>query len=333
MKNSNHGFITFLLALLLIIPLTHLFASPIFAASETSPSPYEYDWIDGPASVTLDNKATLQIFKDHSFLDKSNTQRSMLNSGSKPNGNEIGSLYSTSENGSWYVVFEYVKTGHIHDHDQNLNAEELLSSYIQGTEEENRELAPEDKISITGWEIEPTYDPTKRQLVYSIGFKDANEQAMVNYNVKFLTREGYITAILVTDQPSFEQNRMAFEDVVLNQLSVNPGNTYEDYDESTDKTSTVGLKSILVGGIGYTAGQKFSILLLFKKGWYVILPILIILFCWLKFRRRKQGTDDDTLSPNERAYLQEADEQQYADQNELSYYNRKSVHTTPENKQ
>ncbi|WP_336783050.1 DUF2167 domain-containing protein [Paenibacillus illinoisensis] len=333
MKNSNQGFITFLLALLLIFPLTHLFASPIFAASETTPSPYEYDWIDGPASVSLDHKATLQIFKDHSFLDKANTQRSMLNSGSKPNGNEIGSLYSTSEHGSWYVVFEYVKTGHIHDHDQNLDAEELLSSYIRGTEEENRELAPEDRISITGWEIEPTYDPIKRQLVYSVGFKDANEQAMVNYNVKFLTREGYITAILVTDQPSFEQNRLAFEEVVLNQLSVNPGNTYEDYDESTDKTSTVGLKSILVGGIGYTAGQKFSILLLFKKGWYVILPIVVILFCWLKFRRRKQGIDDDTLSPNEKAYLQEADEQQYADQNELSYYNRKSEHISPENKQ
>lgn len=117
MKNSNQGFIAFLLVLLLMFPLTHLFASSVLAASETTPSPYEYEWIDGPVSVSLDDKATLQLSKDHSFLDKANTQRSMLNSGSKPNGNEIGSLYSTSEQGSWYVVFEYVKTGHIDDHD------------------------------------------------------------------------------------------------------------------------------------------------------------------------------------------------------------------------
>lgn len=41
----------------------------------------------------------------------------MLNSGFKFNGNEIGSLYSISENGLWYVVFEYVKIGYIYDYD------------------------------------------------------------------------------------------------------------------------------------------------------------------------------------------------------------------------
>ncbi|MGF9700072.1 DUF2167 domain-containing protein [Paenibacillus sp. MABNR03] len=326
MKNQNRGFV-FLLALLLLIALSHVFSTSTLAASETTKSPYEYDWVDGPASVSLDNKASLQLSENHSYLDKANTQRSMLNMGSKPNGNEIGSLYSTSQSGSWYVVFEYVKTGHINDSDQNLDAEELLSSYIRGTEEENRELASEDKTYITGWEIEPTYDRTKHQLVYSLGFKDASEQAMVNYNVKMLTREGYIAAILVTEKPDFEQNRRAFEDTVLNQLNVNAGHTYEDYDASTDKTSTVGLKSILVGGIGYTAGQKFSILLLFKKGWYVIVPLLVGIFLWLKYRRKKSGLEDDMLSPNEKAFLQEADEQQYADQNELSYY-RKSEKTS-----
>lgn len=261
---KNKRWISFLTLLMLSL-FTVSSALQVSAASENEQAPDEYDWITGPASVSLDGKATLEVPESHSYLDKANTQRSILNSGGKPNGNEIGSLTSNSEFGSWYVVFEYVKTGHIHDDDQNLSAEELLSSYIRGTEEDNRELDPEYRTYITGWEIEPAYDSTKHQLVYSLGFKNADQQAMVNYNVKLLTREGYITAILVTDTTNFQQSRQAFEETVLNQLSINAGYTYEEYNASTDKTSTIGLNSLLMGGIGYTASQKFSALLLLKK--------------------------------------------------------------------
>ncbi|NMI04960.1 DUF2167 domain-containing protein [Paenibacillus sp. SZ31] len=246
--------------------------------------------------------------------------------------NEIGSLTSNSEFGSWYVVFEYVKTGHIHDDDQNLSAEELLSSYIRGTEEDNRELDPEYRTYITGWEIEPAYDKTKHQLVYSLGFKNADQQAMVNYNVKLLTREGYITAILVTDTTNFQQSRHAFEETVLKQLSINAGYTYEEYNASTDKTSTIGLNSLLMGGIGYTASQKFSALLLLKKGWALILVVVLGLIGWIRYKIKSSHGEEETFSPSERTYLQEADEQQYADQNELSYY-RQSGHPSNANKQ
>ncbi|MFC9711924.1 DUF2167 domain-containing protein [Paenibacillus sp. NPDC056933] len=319
MKNKNKRCF---LALLLVSLLTFSFAVQVFASSETDKAPDEYDWIDGPASVSLDNKATLEIQENNYFLDKANTQRSMLNMGSKPNGNEIGSLYSDSQSGSLYVVFEYVKTGHIDDREQNLDANELLSSYIRGTEEENRNAAPEDKMYVTGWEIEPTYDSSNHRLIYSLGFKDAYQQSMVNYNVKLLTREGYITAILVTETANFQQSRLAFEEMVLNRLSINTGYTYEDYDASTDKTSTVGLKSLLVGGIGYTAGQKFSILILLKKGWPFIVIVLLALLGWNKYKMKTSKKDEAMLSPTEKAYLQDADEQQYAEQNELSFYRK-----------
>ncbi len=324
MNMKNRRSILFL-TLVVVILLAFSNALQVSAESETDQAPDEYDWITGPASVSLDGKATLEVPESHSYLDKANTQRSILNSDGKPNGNEIGSLTSNSEFGSWYVVFEYVKTGHIHDDDQNLSAEELLSSYIRGTEEDNRELEPEYRTYITGWEIEPAYDKTKHQLVYSLGFKNAYQQAMVNYNVKLLTREGYITAILVTDTANFQQSRQAFEETVLNQLSINTGYTYEEYNASTDKTSTIGLNSLLMGGIGYTASQKFSALLLLQKGWALILVVVLGLIGWIRYKIKSSNGDEEKLSPTERTYLQEADEQQYADQNELSYY-RQSTH-------
>ncbi|WP_440112478.1 DUF2167 domain-containing protein [Paenibacillus sp. QZ-Y1] len=322
MKKRHLRFPFIILLVILVSLLPSLFAVQVLAANDTDKSPYEYDWIEGPATVSLDDKATLQITEDHTYLDKANTQRSMLNSDAKPNGNEIGSLYSTGQFGSWYVVFEYVRTGHIDDKDQNLDAEELLSSYIRGIEEENRDAADVDKMYVTGWEIEPTYDSNKHLLIYSLGFKDASQQAMVNYNVKILTREGYITAILVTETANFQQSRLAFEETVLNNLSINTGYTYEEYNASTDKTSTVGLKSLLLGGIGYTAGLKFSLLLLLKKGWAIILVVVPGLLGWIRYQMKTSNTDDEKLSPTEKAYLQDADEQQYAEQNELSYYRK-----------
>lgn len=316
MKNKNKQFILVVLVSL----LTFSFTVQVSATGKTDKAPDEYDWIDGPASVSLDEKATLEIHENYSFLDKANTQRSMLNMGSKPNGNEIGSLYSDSQFGSLYVVFEYVKTGHIDDSKQNLDANELLSSYISGTEEENRNAAPEDRMYVTGWEIEPTYDSSKHRLIYSLGFKDAYQESLVNYNVKLLTREGYITAILVTEMANFQQSRLAFEEIVLNRLSINTGYNYEDYDASTDKTSTVGLKSILLGGIGYTGGQKFSILILLKKGWPYIVVLVLCLLAWNRYKIKTSKKNEAILSPTEKAYLQDADEQQYAEQNELSYY-------------
>ncbi|MCM3175913.1 DUF2167 domain-containing protein [Paenibacillus sp. MER 99-2] len=293
-------------------------ASQVTATTDEEQSPDAYNWIAGPATVDLDSKATLEIPESYFFLNKANTQRSMLNAGGKPNGNEIGSLYNNSDSGSWYVVFEYVRTGHIRDDDQKLDANELLSSYIRGTEAGNREAEFEDRTYVTGWEIEPTYDSSKHQLIYSLGFKDAFEQAMVNYNVHILTREGYVSAILVTDLANFQQNNKTFEEAVLNQLSICAGYTYEEYDASTDKTSTIGLKSLIWGGIGYTGSPTNNLLLFLKKSWFIILIVVVGLIAWIRFKRSKG--DEEQLSPTERMVLQEADEQQNADQNELSYY-------------
>ncbi|WP_338540588.1 DUF2167 domain-containing protein [Paenibacillus tundrae] len=306
---------------MLLLPLSFLAfsnASQVNATTHVEQSPDTYNWIGGPATVDLDSKATLEIPEDYYYLDKANTQRSMLNAGAKPNGNEIGSLYNNSEMGAWYVVFEYVRTGHIRDDDQKLDPNELLSSYIRGTEAENRQSEFEDRTYVTGWEIEPTYDSSKHQLIYSLGFKDAFEQTMVNYNVHILTREGYVSAILVTDLVNFQQNNKIFEETVLNQLSINAGYTYEEYDASTDKTSTIGLKSLIWGGIGYTGSPTNNLLLFLKKGWPVILFVVVGLIVWIRFKRSKG--DEEKLSPSERMILQEADEQQHADQNELSHY-------------
>lgn len=57
----------------------------------------------------------------------------------------------------------------------------------------------------------------------------------------------------------------------------------------------------------------------------MILVVVLGLIGWIRYRIKSSHGEEETLSPSERTYLQEADEQQYADQNELSYY-RQSGH-------
>ncbi|MEN1988603.1 DUF2167 domain-containing protein [Paenibacillus hubeiensis] len=316
MKN-NKRWLTSLVALMLVTALQFPLALTASAESAADSTADDYEWIDGPATVSLDDKATLQIAPGLTYLDATNTKRFMEDTESFPNGTEIGSLYGEGEQSSWYVIFEYNDTGHIDDSDKdNLDAEELLDSYKRGTEEQNEKSSPENRLYITGWEIEPAYESAKHQLIYSLGAKDAAQQPIVNYNVNVLTREGYIGVILITDTAHFEQNRKQFEESVLGQLHVNAGEKYEEFDESVDKSSELGLTGLILGGAGVAVAKKLGLLLLLKKGWFVIVAAIVGIFGWLrrKLTGRKNPTDahgqQDELTPTEEAYQQVAAGQQ-----------------------
>lgn len=134
--------------------------------------------------------------------------------------------------------------------------------------------------------------------------------------IAVLAREGYIGVILVSDSANFEQNRKQFEEHVLNNLTVNSGYTYGEFDASLDKKSELGLTGLILGGAGVAVAQKVGLLLLLKKGWIFIVAALAGAFGWL--RRKLTGRKDaaaasptessevPALSPAEEAYQQHA---------------------------
>ncbi|MGQ8874299.1 DUF2167 domain-containing protein [Paenibacillus sp. TSA_86.1] len=321
------------MALMLMHSLLSTGDGLVSADNENITSSNEYQWVVGPSTVSLDGKASLELPANFSFLSKTDTQRSMLDTGNQPNGNEIGSMYSNDPMGSWSVIFEYVQSGHIHDDDENqLDAHELLSNYIRWEVEHNRDATEENELHVTGWEVEPEYSPSSHQLIYALGFKDSYEQALVNYNVNLLTREGYITAILVTQKANLEQSRAAFEETVLQHLTVNPGYKYEDYNDKTDQTSRLGLNSLVLGGIPFTAEDE-GIWSFLKHRWYWGLIGLILLFSWVRYQQKRDALhQEETQYPVTREYNYEEHEQQHsAEQNELTYYRSSDTRSKTDN--
>ncbi|MDO7907065.1 DUF2167 domain-containing protein [Paenibacillus sp. JX-17] len=278
-------FVPLLAAAILGLSLT----APAFASGNdvSTPSENPYKFTSGPGSVDVGEIATLELTPDQEFYDKENTIQMVLDSKGVLSGDEIGTLYPADVDEPWAVVFEYSDSGHIDDSDsRDIDADELLDSYKQGTAEQNRKVPVENQLEITGWNTEPAYDEALHSLTWAIAATDHDNKPIVNYNVKILTRTGYISAILITDPDNLSTYQSMLKNDILPKMTIKPGNTYEEFDASVDKKSEWGLSGLILGGAGLVAAKKLGLLLLLKKGWFVIVAAIVGIFSWI---RRKLG--------------------------------------------
>ncbi|WCM60077.1 DUF2167 domain-containing protein [Paenibacillus polymyxa] len=201
----------------------------------------------------------------------------------KPSGKEIGSIFPKDENQNWEVVFKYYELGHIKDDEkEDIDADAILDSYKEGTEESNKEKAESDRLYVTGWDVEPFYNEATHNLTWSMLAEDGNKEKLINYNVRLLTRQGYISAILVSDPAHLDADKKFLNENILPKLTVKSGERYEDFNASTDKISEYGLTGLILGGAGLAVAKKVGLLALliaFFKGAGIKVIILIGAAC------------------------------------------------------
>lgn len=268
-------------------------------------------WIEGGRKVDLGSVAEVELDPSLLFLDAANTAKVSEMNHEKPSGKEIGSIFPKDENQNWEVVFEYDELGHIKDDEkEDIDAGAILDSYKEGTEESNKEKAESDRLYVTGWDVEPFYSEATHNLTWSMLAEDGNKEKLINYNVRLLTRQGYISAILVSDPSHLDADKKFLNEKILPKLTVKSGERYEDFDASTDKISEYGLTGLILGGAGLAVAKKAGLWLLlagvFKKfGILVfaagtgILGIVGKFFAKI-FRRKKSDSiqDDATIQDN-----------------------------------
>lgn len=181
-------------------------------------------WIEGGRKVDLGKMATVELDSSLLFLDAANTAKVSKMNHEKPTGKEMGSIFPKDENQNWEVVFEYDELGHIKDDEkEDIDADAILDSYKEGTEESNKEK-------------------------------------LINYNVRLLTRQGYISAILVSDPAHLDADKKFLNEKILPKLTVKSGERYEEFNASTDKISEYGLTGLILGGAGLAVAKKVGLL-------------------------------------------------------------------------
>ncbi len=239
----------------------------------------ELNWIEGGQKVNVGtNLAELQLGTDFIFLDAENTKKYITQSGMEPNGEEIGVVFPKDEKQTWAVYFEYTESGHIKDDEkQDIDADALLESYKEGTKEMNKDLSPENQLFVDKWDVPPFYDNDLHSLSWSLLAHDNQNNGVINYNVRLLSREGYISAILVSDPENLKKDRIVFNNNILSQFHLKKGQRYEDFDSKTDKVAEFGLTGLILGGAGLVVAKKAGLLAvlipLLKKFWIVLVLV------------------------------------------------------------
>ncbi|MFB9328568.1 DUF2167 domain-containing protein [Paenibacillus aurantiacus] len=291
------------LALSTVLAASILPSAVVAETSTTSNAEPQLNWIEGTGQkIDMgDNLAELKLGAGYAFLNGTDTQAYEEMSGGVATGNEIGFVVPTDQTQGWAMYFEYEATGHIADDEKDdIDAAELLKSYKKGTEARNEELDPAYHMFVDGWDVEPFYDENLHHLAWSLLAHDAQDNKLINYNVRILTREGVISAILVSDPEHLSADRQTAEKDVLAAFGLKDSSRYEAYDPSTDKKAEFGLTGLILGGAGLVVAKKVgllaAILLFAKKGWIIIVAAFAAIWRFIRGRSQKKATVEVTQS-------------------------------------
>lgn len=152
---------------------------------------------------------------------------------------------------SWSIVLSYADTGHVSDDEADeIDHDKLLGQLMAGSRQSNDalEAAGFETMALTGWAVEPRYDPVQKVLYWAKRFKiDSHSEETLNYDVRILGRSGVVSLNAVSCMGRVADIEAATP-AVVSMLRFNPGHRYSDFDPATDKTAAFPLSGLVLGG-------------------------------------------------------------------------------------
>lgn len=252
--------------------------SSICSAAEDPATVYgAVKWLKGPAIANVGNLAEIKVNNGYIFANGNDTRRLLEAMQNITNGDELG-LVGTEDLG-YFVVFEFDKIGYVKDDEKaNLDADAMLAQMKKGAEQSNKEREKRGwpAMNVVGWEVPPRYNSETQNLEWAVIFasKDGN---IINFNTRYLGRNGVMRVTLVTDPQEFQTNLPKFR-ALMTGFSYKQGQRYAEYVQG-DQVAKYGLSALIVGGAAAAAvksgfgkyigkliiGIGIAILVAFKK--------------------------------------------------------------------
>jgi uncharacterized membrane-anchored protein len=236
-------------------------------------------WTRGPATVDVGGRlAQAKLEEGIIFTGKEDTQRLLRKMGNRPDGTELGLVTSSVDGENWFIVFEWRDVGFVKDDDKNeIDADAILKSIKEGTEEANQERKKEGRsaLHVVGWADPPHYDSTSHNLTWAIRARGDDGREVINHNVRVLGRLGVMSITLV-DGPEGLATAKPRVDQLIQGFSYKRGKTYSEWVPG-DKVAAYGLTALVAAGAG-AAAVKTGLLaglikILAKAGKAIVLAI------------------------------------------------------------
>jgi hypothetical protein len=253
----------------------------------------------GPKTIALGSEATLQLPANDNiaFFGKEPANNLMEKRGSGASPERYGIIINAAD--EWFADIQHGDTGHIKDDDaEDIKADKLMKLIKDGEKKENesRRKRGVTELHVDGWAQEPHYDRANHRLIWALNVHSGNDpQTIINYSIIALGRKDIIAITLADSNNNLEKTQKSANEL-LNTITFNPGNRYEDYNPKTDKTAEYGLTALIVGA---AAAKKFGLIAVIiafiaKFSKIIIVAVAGGLYAMKKiFSRRRHDDDDD----------------------------------------
>lgn len=239
--------------------------------------------------------ATLNVGPNHYFIDADQAKLVVEEFWRNPKGQPfLGMIFpreiSPYHTGGWGLTVEFDDIGYVSDKEAaDYNYDELLSTMQKDTVSESawRKENGFDSMELIGWAAPPRYDAQERKRHWAkhLRFGDS-ESDTLNYNIRALGRNGVLILNFIANIDELPAVATAAPEVMA-MVSFTQGNRYADFKPGIDKVAAVGIGGLIAGKVIAKTGLLVTLLLVFKKAWFLIfIPIV-----WLKnkFSGRKDN--------------------------------------------
>jgi len=224
------------------------------------------DWIKGSGIMDMEGIAQLDLPEGYVFTGKKGTQTLMELYQNPLTNTEVGYVASMEDDTEWFIVFEFSETGYVKDDEKDdLDADEMLKSFIKGTKSGNKARAKRGwpPLNVLGWSQVPKFNDSTKNLEWALKLKSKND-IIVNYNTRVLGRYGVMRVSLVVDPDKLEATLPEFRKI-MDGFSYAKGNSYAEYRDG-DKMADYGLKALVAGGAAAVAVKSGA----FKWVWKLL---------------------------------------------------------------
>ena len=241
------------------------------------------DWKEGPLTINHTNQGKVKLKKGEVALINDDAKQIMY----WINGVQFTStLYITTDYSS-YTDYRYVNEGYVKLDDwKDVNADKFINQLRDDSKEGNKIRAENNMPTVEKmeWVIKPTLDRLKNSVYYALDVYFSDGENSVNASVLLLGRYGYTEVTYTGDPEDFKINKDEILSHIVANYSFVEQKKYTNF-STGDKVAAAGIGGLLAASLGikaFKAGGIAALLILLKKGGFLIFLPLIFAWGWIK---------------------------------------------------
>ena len=272
----------FLLFYLFYTPFSFAIDLNIYEGDEYWEKVNTLNWLQGPRSIKHKNQGIIHLNENQQALIGEDARQMIY----WINGMEfnidvfVQDLYS-------YTDYSFNDSGYVELDDwKDVNPDKFLKELNSGREEGNKERASKgfDTILSNVWFREPTLNKEKNTVSYATDVTFSDNTHSINAALLILGRYGYAEATIVASIEEFNLSGNEMLDAVIANYDFVEQKKYTNF-STGDKVAAAGIGGLLAASMGikaFKAGGIAALLILLKKGGFLLFLPFIFAWGWIK---------------------------------------------------